>query len=347
MERKTLSMTPFPLGSDERRRLITGIGSALVDIMAFEDDSFLERAGAIKGGMTYVEHSFFDQTLAAATDTPKMVSGGSACNTMMGIGKLGGQARFVGKCGNGSMGQLFRRELKNSNVEPLLFASASPTGKVLSIVTPDAERSMFTFLGASAETKPEEITPACFEAAAIVHIEGYLVFNEALILSALNAAKAAGALVSLDLASFNIVKESKRFLEQIISEYVDILIANEEEAFTFSSCTSEAKALDSLSQNTKIAVLKLGPRGSRIAYNGDVTVIAPHGDGMALDSTGAGDLWASGFLFGLVNGKPLSECGRLGSILGYEVCQVMGANIAEAGWQRIRKMTEEEWPQRR
>ena len=340
-------MTAFPFGSDKKRRLITGIGSALVDILAFENDSFLESTGAIKGGMTYVEHSFFDQTLKTASNTPKMVSGGSACNTMVGIGQLGGQARFVGKCGNGSMGQLFRRELTNSNVEPLLFPSTSPTGKVLSIVTPDAERSMFTFLGASAETVPEEITPDCFKDAAIVHIEGYLVFNEALILSALRAAKAAGALVSLDLASFNIVKESKGFLEQIITEYVDILIANEEEAFAFSGNASEARALDALSEKATIAVLKLGPRGSWVSHDGSVTIIAPYGDGRALDSTGAGDLWASGFLFGLVNGKPLSECGRLGSLCGYEVCQVMGANIAEEGWQRIRKITEEEWPQKK
>lgn len=340
-------MTAIPLGLNKNRRLITGIGSALVDMLAFENDSFLEQTGAIKGGMTYVEHAFFDQALEFATGTPKMVSGGSACNTMVGIGQLGGQAKFIGKCGNGYMGQFFRRELKNSNVEPFLIPSTSPTGKVLSIVTPDAERSMFTFLGASAETMPEEITPDCFKDAAVVHIEGYLVFNEALILSALKAAKTAGALISLDLASFNIVKESKLFLKQIITEYVDILIANEEEAFAFSGSSSETKALESLSEKATIAVLKLGPRGSRIAYKGEAANISPHGDGRALDSTGAGDLWASGFLFGLVNGKSLSECGRLGSLCGYEVCQVMGANIAEERWQRIRKIAEEEWPQKK
>ena len=148
----------------------------------------------------------------------------------------------------------------------------------------------------------------------------------------------------IDLASFNIVKESRSFLEQIVTQFVDILIANEEEAFAFSGFTSEEKALASLNEKAPLAVLKLGPRGSRISYRGDVTDVAPEGDGRAKDTTGAGDLWASGFLFGLVNGKTLPECGRLGSICGYEVCQVMGANISEKGWQRIRKNMEDEWP---
>jgi sugar/nucleoside kinase (ribokinase family) len=200
---------------------------------------------------------------------------------------------------------------------------------------------MFTFLGASSETQPGEITKNCFKNTAIVHIEGYLLFNEDLILTALNAAKEAGARVSLDLASFTVVEESKELLEKIVREFVDILLANEDEALAFTGYSDEIKAVSSLSENTHIAALKVGERGSYIAHAGEIIKVEPMGTGTAVDTTGAGDLWASGFLFGLVNGYSLEKCGQLGSACGYEVCQVVGANIPEKGWQRIKRLLEE------
>ena len=145
------------------RQLIVGIGSALVDILSHEEDEFLRKTGAVKGGMTLVEKEHIDHTLGMSSGKPVLVPGGSACNTIVGVGKLGGPARFVGKCGNGRMGKLIENDLKMQNVDPMLFRSDSPTGRVLSIITPDAQRSMFTYLGASAETQPEEISAKCFE----------------------------------------------------------------------------------------------------------------------------------------------------------------------------------------
>lgn len=196
---------------------------------------------------------------------------------------------------------------------------------------------MFTFLGASSETQPEEITKTCFENAAVVHIEGYLLFNEDLIIAALTAAKEAGALVSLDLASFTVVEESKILLKKIVKDFVDILLANEDEALAFTGYSDEIKAAASLSEHTHIAALKVGERGSYIAHDGKIIKIEPIVSGTAVDTTGAGDLWASGFLFGLVNGHSFEQCGNLGSACGYEVCQVIGANIPEIGWRRIKK----------
>jgi sugar/nucleoside kinase (ribokinase family) len=259
----------------------------------------------------------------------------------VGIGKLGGEACFVGKSGVGHMARLFETDLKKNNVDPALFKSSSPTGRVLSIITPDAQRSMFTFLGASSETQPDEITNNCFKDAAIVHIEGYLLFNEDLIMAALKAAKYAGALISLDLASFTVVEESKTILNKIINDFVDILIANEDEAHAFTGYADEIKAVRSMAKNTQIAALKVGERGSFIHRNGKTIKVEPMGDGRAVDTTGAGDLWASGFLFGLVNGYRLEKCGKLGSACGYEVCRVIGANIPEDGWQRIKKLLED------
>ena len=326
---------------DKDKRLVVGVGSALIDILAHEDDAFLEKTGAAKGGMTYVGKDFIDKTLAQTTGKPHVVPGGSACNTVVGIGKLGGQARFVGKCGRGEMDSFFESDLKNNNVDPAVFKSSSPTGRVLSIITPDAQRSMFTFLGASSEAQPEEITKKFFINAAIVHIEGYLLFNEDLILAALNSAKEAGALVSLDLASFTIVEESKTFLEIIVRDFVDILIANEDEAQVFTGYSDEIKAVSALAENAHIAALKVGERGSFISNAGKIIKVEPVGSGAVVDTTGAGDLWASGFLFGLVNGYSLEKCGKLGSACGYEVCKVVGANIPEEGWQRINKLLEE------
>ncbi|MGB5750868.1 MAG: adenosine kinase [Desulfobacterales bacterium] len=320
------------------RRLIVGIGSALVDILIHEDDEFLEKTGAVKGGMTLVENTWIERTLAMGSGTATIVAGGSACNTIVGVGKLGGQARFVGKCGTDQWGRQYENDLGGQNVDPALLRSDSPTGRVLSIITPDAQRTMFTYLGASAETRPEEITAGSFADAAVVHIEGYLLFNPDLIQAALIAAKKAGALISLDLASFTVVEQSLVLLKKLVADYVDILIANEDEARAFCGQSDENLALSALSEKANIAVLKVGPRGSRISHAGETIHIQSIGDGTALDTTGAGDLWAAGFLFGLVNGHPLEKCGRLGSACGYEVCQVIGANIPNEGWNRIKKL---------
>jgi len=200
---------------------------------------------------------------------------------------------------------------------------------------------MFTYLGASSETQPAELTNGCFENAAVVHIEGYLLFNPELMMTALRAARAAGALISLDLASFTVIEESRDLLDRIVNEYVDVVIANEDEARAFTGYSDEQQSLAVLAQKAEIAVVKLGEQGSVIAHQGQMMRIDPLGSGKAVDTTGAGDLWASGFLYGLVNGYPLERCGRIGSACGYEVCQVIGAAIPEEGWRRIRKMIEE------
>jgi sugar/nucleoside kinase (ribokinase family) len=329
---------PRSEGVKKDKKLIVGVGSALVDILAHEEDEFLYRTGAIKGGMTYVSKEFIEKTLSLASNRSSLVPGGSACNTIVGVGKLGGQARFIGKCGNGEMGQFFESDLKRQNVEPLLLRSDSPTGRVLSIITPDAQRSMFTFLGASAESSPQDITKDFFSDAAIVHIEGYLLFNPDLILTVLKMAQQSGARISLDLASFNVVEESHDLVEHIVESFVDILIANEDEAEAYTGHRDEARAIEALSKKVEIAVLKVGEQGSFIACSGQIVPIQPKTGGAAIDTTGAGDLWAAGFLYGLVNGYSLERCGELGSACGYEVCQVIGANIPDAGWERIKKL---------
>jgi len=326
---------------------VVGVGSALVDILIHEDDAFLAQTGAEKGVMTYADDVMISQVLQRATSPAKVVPGGSACNTVVGIGQLGGEAHFIGKCAEDEMGLLLRSSLEKIRVIPRLISSQTPTGLVLSIITPDAQRSMLTFLGASAETRPEEIPDDSFNDAAIVHVEGYLLFNPELISAVLARAKAADALVSLDLASANVVQASKEILTKLIDQYVDILIANEDEALAYTGIKDETSSVLAMALQARLAVLKTGPRGSLIAHQDHVIAIEPNGDGRAKDTTGAGDLWAAGFLYGIVEGMPLDRCGDLGSLCGYEVCQVVGATIPDARWQVIHQYMEEKWPKKR
>lgn len=327
----------IPFKADPSRNRVAAIGSALMDLCLLESEEFLSGSGAQKGGMVMVDHSHITSLLSRSRVIPRIVPGGSACNTIVGIGMLGGNARFIGKRGEDELGRQFEASLIRSNVEPVLLTSPSPTGHVLSIITPDAQRSMMTYLGASAETLPEEITAGHFRDTAIVHLEGYLLFNPQLLRASLTAAKKAGAIVSLDLASYTIVETSLQLLDEITGTYVDILIANEDEAAAFTGLKDEQEAVRALAKKAPVAVMKLGKRGSLIAHNGEIVSVKPCGSGAAVDTTGAGDLWAAGFLYGLVKGYPLEVCGAIGSSCGFEVCQVVGACIPDEGWARIKK----------
>jgi sugar/nucleoside kinase (ribokinase family) len=323
--------------SEGASRLVVGIGSVLVDIILPATEEFVGRSGVPKGGMVYFDADTIHKVLQRADGKAQVVPGGAACNTILGVASLGGEARFLGKRGQDEFGHLFEKDLSLHRVDPLLIKAPTPTGRVLSLITPDSQRTMLTYLGASAEMTPSEIPGNAFERAAIAVIEGYLVYNRELFLYALDRARAAGAKIVLDLASFTVVEENRDFLEDVIQEYVDVLVANEDEAATFTGCQEEPAALEALAKLAELAVLKLGARGSMIAADGRVCRIEPIQADDIVDTTGAGDLWAAGFLFGLVNGMPIEECGQLASVCGYEVCRVMGASIPEETWQRIRR----------
>ena len=317
-------------------QLIVGIGSVLVDVIVPASDAFVERSGVPKGGMVYFDADTIQQVLQRADGKAKVVPGGAACNTILGVASLGGKTRFMGKRGQDEFGHLFENDLNRHQVDPFLIQAPTPTGRVLSLITPDSQRTMLTYLGASAEMTPAEIPAKAFEGAAVAMIEGYLVYNRDLFLHALQQARAAGAKIVLDLASFTVVEENRDLLSDVVGEYVDVLIANEDEAAIFTGCKEETDALAELAKLAELAVLKLGARGSMVAAGGRVYSIDPMQADDVVDTTGAGDLWAAGFLYGLVQGMPLEQCGQLGSACGYEVCRVLGASIPETAWQRVR-----------
>ncbi len=318
------------------KNCVVGFGSALMDILVAETDDFLERSGIPKGGMILSDEISLQNILSCASGTPVFVPGGSACNTTIGVARLGGKARFVGKRGSGEIGEMLEYGLRQGGVEPKLHRSPTKTGRVVSLITPDAQRSMLTFLGAAAEIQPEEIDISCLQDAAVAHIEGYLCNQPELIRHIHDLARRSGAMISLDLSSFTVVQEHRGLINELIQKGVDILIANEDEAAAFAGSLDEKTALESMARCARIAVYKMGERGSRIAYDTRVFQVNACGDGHAVDTTGAGDLWASGFLYGLAHGYPVETAGRLASACGWEVCRVVGAQIPEDGWTRIR-----------
>ena len=323
---------------ENKNRRITGIGSALVDILINETDQFLKDLGKEKGGMTLVDNTDIENVLSQTGQTPVIVPGGAACNTIVGVGNLGGDARFIGVRGDDAYGETFEKQVVKCRVDPKVTIGETPTGKVLSVITPDAQRSMFTFLGASTELTPDSVTPDLFEGTAIAVVEGYLLFNRDLMFACLKAAKQTNAKIALDLASFEVVNASKDILQDLVKEYVDILIANEDEAKAYSGFDEEQNSIDALSQDVEIAVLKVGAKGSYVSCEGQVTQISPVKGDTPKDTTGAGDLWAAGFLFGLANGMSIEKSGKLGSACGYEVCQVIGAQIPDEAWDRIKAL---------
>lgn len=317
--------------------MVMGVGSALIDILARADDDFLVSSGAPKGGMVYVDPAFIDGAVAAMDPAPQLVPGGSACNTAVGVGMLGGKSCFVGRCGRGDMGDFFVGCLQERKVQPAVARCDLPTGRVLSVITPDAQRTMFTYLGAAETLQLEDLEACPFDRAAVVHVEGYLVFNRAVISSIMERAKIAGALVSLDLASFNIVSSEKTVFDELVGGPVDILFANEEEGREFSGADDREAILAYMAERVSLAVLKMGPEGSLIKSGRTQIYIPAQGDGKAIDTTGAGDLYAAGFLYGLVNRMTLENCGNLGAACGFQVCQVIGASIPEHKWETIKE----------
>ena len=253
----------------------------------------------------------------------------------MGLARLGTESHFLGRRGRDELGAEVERALTAWGVRAALRTSPTPTGRVLSVITPDAQRTMMTYLGAAAELAPEDLKSEDFAGHDLIHLEGYMLFNRPLTLRALELASAAGARVSLDLSSFEVVRQNRSLLREVIDEYVDLIIANEDEASAFTGDEDPEENLEILAELAEMAVVKLGAEGVLVA-KGRKRVRAPGYKARAVDTTGAGDLWASGFIHGLARGFPLDRAARLGNRMGAAVVEVLGAAIPDEAYVRIR-----------
>jgi len=316
---------------------VLGIGNALVDIMTkLPDDSTLEKFSLRKGSMQLSERDFAEAINQATFHFEKLESsGGSAANTIHGLANLGAPAGYIGKIGNDAFGEFFSNDMKANGIQPLMLKTATDTGRAIALVSTDSERTFATFLGAAIELADNDLTAEQFADYKYLHIEGYLALNHALMLRAASLAKANNMKISIDMASFNVVEDNLEFLKDYVKNYVDIVFANEEEAKAFTGKEPE-EALEMLGNQCKIAVVKIGSKGSMIKSNGKIYHIDPF-KAVPIDTTGAGDLYASGFLYGLVNHKSLDECGRIGSLCASKVIEVIGSKMSEETWKEIKE----------
>lgn len=319
---------------------IIGVGSPIMDILVHVDDAFIAEIDGGKGGMILVDDAQMQALLNKVTSKPENVPGGSAGNTVFALARLGLRCAMLGKLGNDATADLYRTTLQTLGGDIGRFKSGDvPNGVCLSLITPDSERTMRTNLGAAMTLTPDEVSAADFADCRHAHIEGYLLFNRDLMLKVLTSAKEAGCTISLDLASYETVHATEDILEGLLRDYVDVVIANEEEAAAYhgKDITHEEMARR-FSQLADIAVVKLGKEGSLIAHKGQLHTIAPQPVDKPVDTTGAGDYWAAGFLYGLSRGLELTRAGELGSIMGAEAVQVIGAELPDERWEALKPL---------
>ena len=316
---------------------ILGIGSALVDILTqIPNEQILNELNLPKGSMTYVDaQTSVEIGKKLAHLGNQMASGGSAANTMSGLAQLGVEAGFLSKIGKDEVGEFFAKQMTETHVKPLMLKSNTPSGRVQALVTADGERTFATCLGAAAEMCADDIKPELFDGWDIFYVEGYLVANPTMLRKAIETAKAQGMTIAIDLASYNVVEESRDFLLELINNYVDIVFANEKEAFALTGMEPEA-ALDYIAERCDIAVVKVGAKGAFVKRGNELVTIPPM-KADVVDTTGAGDMWAAGFLAGLVKGENLQKCGMMGAIVAKNIIEVMGAKMDDARWEKIHK----------
>ena len=315
---------------------ILGMGNALVDILTqIPDDSILEQLHLPKGTMHHVDA----ETSLKIGEFLKqygseMAAGGSTANTMSGAAKLGITTGYIGKVGRDERGRFFEKAMTETHVKPFMLTTDTPTGCAEAIISKDGERTFATYLGAALELCADDIKPELFDSWDIFYVEGYLISNRELLNKALPMAKAKGMKIALDMASFNVVRENQEYMQQIAKDYLDILFANQDEAREFSGKEQPKEALQFMASLCDIAVVKVGAEGSFVQQGDQVVRINPI-PAKVIDTTGAGDLWASGFMAGLVQGKSLEQCGLMGATLAANIIEVIGAKMDEKRWQKI------------
>ena len=323
------ALVPQPEQQFDAEFDVVGIGNALVDVIAHADDSFIAQESLVKGSMTLIETERAVSLYRALGSAVEM-SGGSAANTMCGVASFGGKAAYIGKVCDDELGQVFRHDLRAVGIafRPGRPDSDTPTGRSIIIVTPDAERTMNTYLGISSLLCPPDIDEATVAAAKVLYMEGYLYDRPAAKEAFRAAARVAhdnGRQVSLTLSDSFCVDRHRDDFRGLVADEVDILFGNEEELVSLYEVETFEDAVAKVRHDCDLAAITRGAAGSIIVTSDEVLPIPAEPVERVLDTTGAGDLFASGFLFGFTNGRSLAECGRLGSIAAAEVISHLGA----------------------
>ncbi|HEX5365965.1 MAG TPA: adenosine kinase [Acidimicrobiales bacterium] len=307
---------------------VVGIGNALVDVLSHEAEEFIATHGLVKNAMTLVDTERAEE-LYAAMGPGLEVSGGSAANTVAGVASFGGAAAYLGRVFDDQLGSVFAHDLRAQGVRfgARPATDGPPTGRCLIVVTPDAHRTMSTYLGASALFGPAEVDADVVASAQVTFLEGYL-FDRPESMEAYRAASdhahAAGRRVALTLSDVFCVERHREAFLPLVRDRIDILFANEAEACALWGCDEAGAAVERARSEVAVAAVTMGAKGS-VVVSGPETYEVPAHPVEVVDTTGAGDLYASGFLYGLTAGRPLAECGELGSLAAAEVISHLGA----------------------
>jgi sugar/nucleoside kinase (ribokinase family) len=306
---------------------ILGIGNALVDVLVeIKDESLFQKFGLKKGGMEMISAGLKNEIHREIHGLKQTVaSGGSTSNTIYGLAQLGVPVGYIGKIGEDDMGYFFKKDMEKAGVATHLIQSKMDTGIATTFITKGGERTFATYLGAAATQTPDDLHERIFSLYDIIHVEGYLVFNRDLILNICKLAKKCGLQISKDMASYNLVEAMHPLVDELLRDYVDIIFANEEEAYAFTG-KKDREALEILSTYCPVSVVKLGAEGSLANVHGETTVIPPI-KAQCKDTTGAGDIYAAGFLYGLTNNFTIPEAGALASKLSAKCVETLGARI--------------------
>jgi len=320
---------------------VLGLGNALVDILiSLDDDKLLEEFSLPKGSMQLVDSRLANQILEETPNLKKSFnSGGSAANTINGLAHLGVPTGYIGAVGEDNYANYFMKNMEAFGTKLFLNFRNTETGSATTLITPDSERTFATCLGAAVELDASMLKPDFFRNYDYFHIEGYMASNQVLFLRAMELARENKVKISMDMASYNIVEGNLDFFKQVIRKYVDIVFSNEEEAKAFTGKEPE-EALGVLASQCDIAVVKIGKKGSLVqhgSFKHHIGVL----DVRSVDTTGAGDLYASGFLYGMVKDYPLEKCGILGSVLSGLVIESIGARMNEEQWSFAEKKIRE------
>lgn len=318
------------------QKKVACIGNALVDkVCMLQSDDLLCEQNLPKGSMQLIDEKE-SKRLQAFTQELKstLATGGSAANTASGTANMGIETTYIGMVGDDELGDFYIQDMQKNNISTCIFRNSDmQTGLALALVSPDGERTFATNLGAAITLSADNIGQSLFEGCEYLHIEGYLISNHDLFEKIITCGRQAGCKISIDLASYNVVEENLDYLKRVCKG-VHIIFANEEEAKAFSGKEVE-EALEYIAQYADIAVVKVGAKGSLISSQGKVVKV---GETLRnkIDTTGAGDLYAGGFLAGLCMDKDLSICGKMGSVLAGNVIEVMGTKMDCERWNKIK-----------
>lgn len=316
---------------------IIGMGNALVDVLVrIDDDSLLEKLHLPKGSMQLIQEDTLSE-IRKYTSGMKIhrSTGGSAGNTVCALAALGANPGFIGKVGQDETGAFFGDTLRQRGVNALLATCDLPSGIASTFISTDGDRTFGTYLGAAATLRAEDLSRKMFAGYNYLYIEGYLLQDHDLMLRAVQLAKEEGLQVCLDMASYNVVEAERDFFDQLIVKYVDIVFANESEALAYTGKTPH-EALEEIASKCSIAVVKTGKEGSLVKKGTEVIQLLSCPVDNVLDTTGAGDFYAAGFMYGLTCGYSLEKCVQISTILATAVIQEVGTTLPAKKWDEIK-----------